>query len=128
MRGYMRKTLFAAVGWVFVVGSANTAASRPANIAGFGTATCRDITALFIADQPRSAEVLQWAIGYMSGLNTASIAGSKVYRDFSGLIGEGRAGGVIWPLLDACKNRPDALFVETVHRYYEAIPVRPWTQ
>lgn len=102
--------------------------AQPANLVGFGFNKCRDVMARINDEPDLTLEIFQWAAGYMSGLNSYGIVANQRFKDFDGLIVDGKAGLVTKPILADCINNPDLTLARVVDRFYAKLPSRKWAQ
>jgi hypothetical protein len=98
--------------------------AQPANMAGYGLAKCAEIVAMITQDENRTLEVMSWAFGYVSGLNTGFIEAQGKYRNIGAIVENGKVGGFTVPLLRGCRNNPEQAFADMVGQIYAQLPTQ----
>jgi hypothetical protein len=91
-----------------------------ANLAGYGTLTCSEASALI--DRPEYRVALTgWAMGFMSGANMAMMSAGKGYRDLEHIDPD----GVLQSVRTFCASNPTVPVSSGVEKFFAGRPALP---
>ena len=98
------------------------ARAATANIGSYGAKTCAEV--LLRLDEPSARHgITQWALGFVSGANTAMVDTAGTYRD----LGDANSDLVVGILRAACAEEPTGSFTRAPGKLFRrALLVRRW--
>lgn len=91
-----------------------------ANLAGYGTLTCSEASALIDRPEYRIA-LTGWALGFMSGANMAMMSAGKGYRDLEHIDPD----VVLQSMRAFCAVNPAVPVSNSVERFFAGRPALP---
>lgn len=105
---------------LFAVAAVRSEAA-PANIIGYGVATCSDVVSDLRSPGLRQ-HMFDWAGGFFSGANMVLVSEHRVFRDLSGISSE----AVIGQIASFCASNPDRPLVQALEEMFVGLKQKPW--
>ena len=104
-------------------------AEGPVNMIGLGSTTCREIVSDYAGHDLTRASIFEWAAGFMTGANIATIVAVQRYKNLEGLILPGETAGnngVVNPIIRICRQQPDIKLLDATLQVVGQLPQIPW--
>ena len=117
----MHRYLTIALAAVLVAVAAVRSEAAPANVIGYGLATCSTVAADFQSASLKQT-IFSWAGGFFSGANVVLITERRVFRDLSGVSPE----AVMGKIASFCASNPDRPIVQALEEMFVGLELKPW--